>query len=81
MRALAEAVDDGLRRIHGKRLGFLVMTADFEELGICDWVSNIDREDAVTMITEWLMKQSPEVFEKAVQRVRDQRRFGPEVSN
>jgi hypothetical protein len=55
-RAVAETLNDCLPDMLGDRVGFVVMLSEFESGGYLAYVSNINREDMIKLVKEWLAR-------------------------
>lgn len=54
MNALASVLDEALNPRRTRRIGFVLMVFPFNAPGRCNYISNADRADVVTMLREQL---------------------------
>jgi hypothetical protein len=61
--------------------GLIIFVFQTGDRGRMTYVSTADRCDCITALMEWIGVQDPEILDIAMQRIADQRRFGPENTN
>lgn len=72
------AIESAISAKFGRRMGVGLFICDFGENGFLGWASNMQREDAATMLLEWVGTNSPEILASAVERWKAQGMLGPE---
>lgn len=78
LNAAAKGLDDIFTEFFGRRMGFVVLIAPLgDEAGEqLHYVCNVDRDDAVTAMLEFVGKQSPERLKQAIDRIQAQMLLG-----
>ena len=56
VRAVADALDCAMPEMLGERVGFVVMLSEFHAGGYLAYVSNVNREDMIKTVKEWLAR-------------------------
>lgn len=75
---LIRVIEAALHAKFGRRMGVGLFVCDFGEIGHLGWAANMEREDAITMLLEWIGTQAPEILLSAVERWKAQGLLGPE---
>ena len=52
MRELGQCLSSALQEMHGKKMAFILLVAEMNEAGQCDYISNGSREDCIKWMQE-----------------------------
>jgi hypothetical protein len=56
MKAIAQGIDEFFNGDGPKKIGYVLMTFNFEDEGRCNYMSNADRRDIITLMKEMLAR-------------------------